>query len=135
MSQKESFILEFSLPAKAQTIYEHWLDSAGHAAMTGADAEITDQENTIFEAWDGYITGKNLRLEPFQLIEQTWRTSEFMDDDDDSHLKISLKDSPDGCEVRLEHSNIPAGQTQYLQGWKDFYEKPMLDYFTKEDRY
>ena len=63
-------------------------------------------------------------------IMRKWRTSEFSESDEDSVLTIRLKKVEDGTEVHLIHRNIPSGQTQYLQGWKDHYFDPMKIYFS-----
>lgn len=66
---------------------------------------------------------------PFSEIQQSWRTSEFSDDDEDSNLIIQFNEHPDGTELVLTHTNIPEGQTQYLSGWEDHYFEPMTEYF------
>jgi hypothetical protein len=52
------------IPAKPEEIYFAWLDSDAHAAMTGGAAEIADGVGSRFTAWDGYIEGTTLHLEP-----------------------------------------------------------------------
>ena len=51
--------------------------------MTGGDAEVSERVGAAYSAWDGYITGRNVELVPGRSIVQTWRTSEFADDDPD----------------------------------------------------
>ena len=64
-----------------------------------------------------------------QKIVQSWRTSEFSQDDEDSILTIQLKEVREGTELLLTHKNIPKGQTQYKQGWIDHYFVPMKEFF------
>jgi activator of HSP90 ATPase len=64
-----------------------------------------------------------------QEIVQSWRTSEFTDNDEDSKLIIRFKEIESGTALTLIHSNIPEGQTQYKQGWIDHYFIPMKQYF------
>ena len=59
-------------PASPETVYGTWLDSEGHAAMTGSPAIASREVGGEFRAWDGYITGKNLALTPGKLIRQAW---------------------------------------------------------------
>lgn len=54
--------------------------------MTGGEAEISNKINEAFTAWDGYIEGTNVQLEPNKRIIQSWRTSEFDETDEDSQL-------------------------------------------------
>lgn len=127
---KESFEIKKKFKnVSPSEIYEAWLDSAKHTEMTGGGADCSPKVGETFTTWDGYITGKNLSLISNQEIIQSWRTTEFEDEDEDSKLIITLKQVVDGTELRLTHSNIPDGETQYKQGWEDFYFIPMKDYF------
>lgn len=99
--------------------------------MTGGQADCSETVGESFSAWDGYITGKNIELIKDQKIVQTWRTSEFQDDDEDSLLSITFNKSEFGTELILSHSHIPAGQTQYEQGWVDNYFEPMMKFFER----
>lgn len=97
--------------------------------MTGGEAVCSNEEGKEFSAWDGYISGSNTSLTPYSEIVQSWRTTEFPTAAEDSHLVVRFKEVNDACEVTLIHTNIPEGQTQYLQGWKDHYFDPMRAYF------
>jgi uncharacterized protein YndB with AHSA1/START domain len=123
------FTIEDVLPATPQAVYDAWLSAAGHAGMTGAGAEIDARVGGKFTAWDGYITGRTLALEPGRRIVQAWRTSEFEDGDADSQIEVLLAPVPDGTEITLRHTAIPDGQSGYEQGWRDNYFDPMRDYF------
>ena len=97
--------------------------------MTGGEAKCSNKVGGFFTAWDGYISGKNVELVENKKIVQTWRTTEFEDNDEDSILTIEMNKVPEGTELILSHSNIPQGQTQYEQGWVDHYFKPMKVFF------
>lgn len=60
----DSFEISIILPAEPARIYRAWLDSAEHSAFTGSPAEIDPQVGGKFNAWDRYIQGTNLELEP-----------------------------------------------------------------------
>ena len=125
------FTLKYTFTASAQQIYEAWLDSEMHTQMTGGEASINDQVGDHFSAWDGYIEGTNLELEPGKKIIQSWRTSEFGDHEADSRIEI-LFDEKDGLtEITLLHSNLPAHGKQYMSGWDNHYFRPMAAYFNK----
>lgn len=51
-------------------LYEAWLDSRKHSEMTGGEAVCSSEENGTFSAWDGYITGSNVSLNPSKEIIQ-----------------------------------------------------------------
>ena len=119
------------LPASPQVVYQAWLDSQGHSAFTGSPAEVDPAIGGRFTAWDGYISGITLELEPYRRIVQSWRTSEFPLDSPDSRLKVLLESTLEGVKISLLHSEIPVGQgATYAQGWEDYYFTPMLEYFS-----
>jgi len=114
-------------------LYEAWLDSEIYSNMTGAAAEISNQVGGDFTAWDGYILGKNLELVPNKRIKQSWRTTEFLDQQKDSVVEIIFKElKPNVTEVTLEHTHLTDEDTEYEQGWEDFYFKPMEEYFNSQ---
>ncbi len=116
-------------PVSAERIYKAYLNATEHSEMTGGDAEIEAKVGSEFTAWDGYISGKIIALNENEEIISTWRTTEFNETDEDSHVEISLKDIENGCELTLTHRNIPEGQPDYNIGWTEHYFKPMKDYF------
>ncbi len=125
------FEISTTIPAAPEEVYKAWLDSKQHGEMTGAAAKVSAKVGGKFEAWDGYITGKNLDLEPGKRIVQAWRTSEFSDDEEDSKLEVILVKANSGTKLTIKHSNLPEHGMQYKQGWVDSYFEPMKDYFEK----
>ena len=129
---KNGFTISAVIPARASAIYKAWLNSNGHAAMTGSPAKVSGKVGGKFSAWDGYIFGTTLELDPGRRIVQAWRTSEFPDEAPDSNLEIVLEEVKGGTKVTLTHRDMPEDQvTSYRQGWEDFYFKPMKEYFGK----
>ncbi|HEX9618021.1 MAG TPA: SRPBCC family protein [Anaerolineales bacterium] len=113
-----------------EQLYRAWLDGEMHGAFTGSAAQVDPQVGGRFTAWDSYITGTNLILEPFRRIVQSWRTTEFPAGSPDSHLEVLLEEGEAGTTLRLVHTEIPDGQAEdYRQGWEDYYFEPMQDYF------
>lgn len=129
---KNGFTISDIIPAGASEIYDAWLNSKGHTAMTGSAAQVDGKVGGKFTAWDGYISGTTLDLTPNQRIVQAWRTTEFPDDAPDSRVEILLEEVESGTKLTFIHSNMPEGQTEsYRQGWHDFYYQPMKAYFGK----
>jgi len=129
---QNGFTLSEAFNAKPSEIYEAWLSSEGHSAITGSPAKVNGKIGGEFSAWDGYIFGTTRKLTPDQLIVQSWRTSEFPDDAPDSHLEVLLEETEGGTKVTLTHTDMPEDQVEgYKQGWEDFYFKPMREYFNK----
>ncbi len=112
-----------------ETLYAAWLDSDQHAAMTGGGAAVSDAVGAAFTAWDGYIEGRNLALEPGRRIVQSWRTTEFAPEEPDSRLEIRFEPAGDGTRITLRHTDLPPHGRQYEQGWIDNYFEPMKAYF------
>jgi len=130
----ESIRISIVLPATPERIYHVWLDSDEHGHFTDSPADIDPTVHGAFSAWDGYITGTTLELEPFHRIVQAWRTSEFPPGSPDSRLEVLLKEVKDGTEFTLIHTNIPDGQGKsYEDGWLEYYFTPMQEYFDPED--
>ncbi len=123
------FELKTLIPATPQQVYDAWMSTDGHAGMTGAEAEIHPKVGEPFSAWNGYITGQNLALEPGQRIVQTWRTTEFAETDADSHIEVILEAKNGYTELTLIHTRLPAHGEQYKNGWQNHYFVPMQAYF------
>jgi activator of HSP90 ATPase len=124
------FDVSDTIPASPHEIYEAWLSSEGHSAMTGADAEVDPTIGGEHSAWDGYIRGRTLELEPDHRIVQSWRTSEFDDAHEDSRIEVLLEPVGEGTHVTIRHTNVPDGQLGYEQGgWQESYFKPMREHF------
>jgi uncharacterized protein YndB with AHSA1/START domain len=126
------FALTEIIPATPQAIYDAWLDSDGHTAMTGGKAEISAKPGAGYTAWDGYISGKNLELMPGRRIVQSWRTTQFPEGHGDSKITVTLTPAEGGTLLKLVHSDVPDGQTSYEKGgWQTHYFEPMKKYFSK----
>ncbi len=130
----ESFELSTFFPKiSAERIYRAWLDSREHSEFTGSPAQVDPTVGGKFTAWDGYISGKTIELEPFHCILQAWRTTEFPEESPDSQLEIQIEDAEGGAKVTLIHTDIPDGQGEdYRQGWDEYYFQPMQRYFPPE---
>ncbi len=126
---KVSFQIKEKFKVRPEVIFEAWLNSKHHSEMTGGNAICSSEIGNTFSTWDGYITGTTISLKKNQEIVQTWRTTEFKENDEDSILTIQLKELKNGTELNLIHTNIPEGQTQYKKGWKEHYFEPMKNYF------
>jgi uncharacterized protein YndB with AHSA1/START domain len=123
------FELSTVIKAPIEDVFTAWLDSEKHSAMTGGEAVVSNQTGDSFSAWDGYITGKNLEIKPYEKIVQSWRTSDFEKSEPDSRLEILFKTAQEGTKLILIHSSLPPHGTQYEQGWIDNYFIPIKEYF------
>ena len=129
----ESIKLSTVLPATPKQVYQAWLSGKEHSAFTGGKATVVAKVGGKHTAWDGYIEGKTLEMEPHKRIAQSWRTTEFPPGSPDSRLEVLLDEAKAGTKITLVHTNIPDGQSKsYRQGWKDHYFEPMKQYFASK---
>jgi activator of HSP90 ATPase len=128
----ESLIVLSVFPVSPKRMYEAWLDSKEHSAFTNSEAIIDPHVGEEFSTWEGYITGKTISLEPFTRIIQSWRTTDFDEDDPDSRLEVTFEAMDSSCKVMLNHTGLPNGSKgEYIKGWEDYYFAPMQEYFVK----
>ena len=107
------FTLTTTLKATAKQIYKSWLSTQRHTKMTGGAAFVSDKVGETFTAWEGYITGKNIELESYNRIVQSWRTSNFEDNEDDSQIEILLSENGEETTLTLKHTNVPESGEHY----------------------
>ena len=130
---KDKLKLSVTIPADVEDVYNAWLDSKKHSEMTGSEAIVDPKTNGAFTAWDGYIEGRTIEMEPNKRIVQKWRTTDFNSDDPDSLVEFLFEGSKNGTKMVLIHTEIPEGQgEEYKKGWKEFYFDPMKAYFKSE---
>jgi uncharacterized protein YndB with AHSA1/START domain len=128
----ESITLWEVFPASPREIYDAWLSSA-HGKMVGSTATVDPRVGGAFTAWDNYIRGTTLELEPYRRIVQAWRTTEFSAASPDSRLELLLEQVEGGTRLTIRHTEIPEGKSASLeQGWIDHYFRPMKEYFARK---
>lgn len=124
------FVVTAEFAELPQALYDAWLNSESHAKMTGSPATVSTEPGGEFQAWGGYIWGKNLELEPGKRIVQSWRTTEFDDSEEDSQIEVLFEaNDKGGTKITLRHSKLPEHGAQYEQGWQESYFDPMTQYF------
>lgn len=127
------FTVSDVIPASPAQIYDAWLDSRGHAKMTGnRPATVTASQGRWFTTLRGFVVGKNLVLEPGRRIVQSLRTKEFLDSDADSQIEVLLEPVDGGTRVTIRHSNVPDQIARHREaGWQRNYFEPMKKYFSE----
>jgi uncharacterized protein YndB with AHSA1/START domain len=128
------FTVAAVVPASPKAVYDAWLDTKGHTAMTGAGARASKKVGGKWTAADDYCWGVNLELVPGKRIVQSWRSTDFGEGDADSRIAVTLAPAAGGTKVTLLHSSIPDSQKEagYKDGWFEFYFNPMKEYFGKK---
>jgi activator of HSP90 ATPase len=119
-------------PAK---LYALFMDSARHAAATGAPARISRKIGGNWQAHAGMIGGRNLVIVPNRLIVQTWRSMSWSTSDPDSILIVRFEKTPAGTLVDLVHVGVPPYDHKGVtQGWRKYYWKPWKKYLASRQR-
>jgi len=121
--------------ASPHEVFEALMDARKHAAFTGARAKINRRVGGAFSVWDGYATGKTVKLEDDKVIVQSWRTTDFAEDDPDSKVMFHFSRKGKGTRLIFAHSDVPDTLAEDIaQGWIDFYWTPLKAYFAKTNR-
>jgi activator of HSP90 ATPase len=123
------FTLTTTIKATAKQIYKAWLSTQGHTKMTGGVAFVSDKVGDKFTAWEDFITGENLVLEPYNRIVQSWRSKRFEAHEPDSQIEVLLSENGNETTLTLKHTNVPASGEPYKNGWEEHYFEPMKRYF------
>ncbi len=115
--------------ASAAEIYDVLLDNSKHTVLTGDVSDINPQVGGTFSVFGGYATGKTMKLIPNELIEQTWRASDWSEGHY-STIRYELSDVEGGVQIHFTQRDLPAGtETEFEKGWNDFYWEPLREYF------
>ena len=115
-------------------IYDALLNQEKHTAFTGAKATCDRRVGGKFTAWDGYISGKNIRLENGRRIVKEWKTTEWPEGYPPSLLEFTLTPKGGGTEVIMTQKQVPASQVEnYRQGWIDYYWTPLKKFFHQKE--
>jgi len=129
----DSLNLVAIIPTTPDQLFRTWLDASEHAAFTGSPATVGADGS--YTAWDGYIQGRILDSEAGRRILQSWRTTEFPEDSEDSLVEVLLDEVPGGTELHLIQTQIPEGQAdQYADGWKAYYFEPLRRHFAPKKK-
>jgi uncharacterized protein YndB with AHSA1/START domain len=133
MAKTETIKQKVLVPATPEQVYEAFIDPKKHTEFTGSKATCDAKVGGKFTAWDGYISGKNLQLEPAKRIVQEWQTTEWPAGQPPSTFELTLTKTGTGTQIIMVHSGVPAEQgADTAQGWKDWYWEPLKNYFKKQ---
>ncbi len=73
-------------------------------------ADFAVSATDLYQAW----------LDPGARILQSWRTTDFAEDQADTLLELTLQDTTSGCTLTLVNNGFPAGQVdECRRGWEE----------------
>jgi activator of HSP90 ATPase len=94
-------------------------------ALKSAPTLISPKPGGAFSMFGGYITGRQLELQPGVRIVQVWRSASWA-----PHLysivRFELSAHPDGAKLVFDHVGFPNDEAQSLAtGWQEHYWAPL----------
>jgi len=120
------------LKASPSELFDSFLDSRRHSAITGAPAKINRRIGGSFTAFGGQLRGRTLLILPKRMIVQAWRSRHWKAKDPDSILVLSFDKAPGGGRIDLTHANVPQHDHRGVtEGWPLYYWKPWKDYLAR----
>ena len=123
------------IPADPIEVYWALTDPLLHAAFTGSAATGRAVPGRRFTAWDGYISGRTIRVVAGKRIVQEWRTTDWPKGAPPSLLEWRFAAHPRGARVTLRQTRLPAGQAaSYRSGWITYYWNPLRKFFDRLTR-
>jgi activator of HSP90 ATPase len=126
------------LPARAESLFEMYLDAESHAAITGFPAAISAEPAAPFHAFNKQISGQILAVVRPNLIVQSWRSVKFHDGDPDSTLILTFISDPNNAEhgrIDLVHLDVPEHDYQdVIKGWQTHYWNPWRTYLKNQEK-
>jgi uncharacterized protein YndB with AHSA1/START domain len=124
-----------TIPASPEEVYEAYTNPEIHSEFTDSKATGKPKVGGKFTAWDGYIFGKYLELEPGKRVVQQWETTDWAEGYGPSKVEFTFKPSAKGTELTMVHSDVPVEQKEELAGgWEEFYWKPLKEYFENKQK-
>ena len=117
-----------------EVLFEMYMNSAKHAAATGAPAKMSRKAGGTWSAHGGQIGGKNLMILPGRMIVQAWRAAHWKKEDV-SILVLKFSKLADGARVDLVHAGVPDYDYKDVsRGWLKYYWEPWRKYISAQKR-
>jgi activator of HSP90 ATPase len=122
------------IPASPAEVYDAFVDGRKHSVFTGAKATCEPKVGGKISAWNGYISGKNLKLEPGKRIIQEWITTDWSDGYPPSTLNLAFSKKGSGTQLTMVHSGVPASMaSSFAEGWREHYWTLLKKYFQEKN--
>ena len=129
---KQTIVIPKATPKQ---VYDAYTDPKKHSEFTDSKATGKPVVGGKMTAWDGYIFGKYLALEPGKRIVQEWTTTDWEEGYGPSKLELTLCKVPEGTELTMINSEVPEAQAdEVADGWLEFYWTPLKEYFSKKTK-
>ena len=127
--------LEFILSGKPKRVMQLLTDPKLIRKWSGGEAVVENMVGGKFEMFDGWVTGKVLKISENELG-YTWTTTDWPDDAKPSEVHYLLKEDEAGTKVIVKHTGFPTEEEMksHRSGWTDFFFDPMEDFILILDK-
>ncbi len=127
--------LVFQLPVKPKRVMQLLTDTVLIRKWSGGEAKLELEPNGAFEMFDGWVTGKVIKVSENELS-YTWKTTDWDDNAKDSIVSYKLTPFDGGTKVQVSHSGFPNEDEMkaHEAGWSDYFFDPLEDYIMVFDR-
>ena len=130
MSALKTITQDIVLKAKPEEIYDALVNPEQHAIFTESPATMNPKAEGKFSAYDGYITGTNVKLNAGKELIQRWRASDWPAGHY-STVSFSLKKIASKTQLHFVQTGVPAEFYKDIDaGWKSFYWDKMRKHFS-----
>lgn len=118
-----------TIKTSPEKLYNAITSAEEFSKVTGAPAEIAEEEGGAFSCFAGQIVGRHLELKPDKRIVQAWRVGAWPESVY-SIVKFDINESGAATTVSLEHTGFPEDAAEHLEGgWHKMYWQPLQAYF------
>lgn len=117
-----------TIKSSPEKIYSALTSQDEFSKVTGAPAEISQDEGGAFSCFGGQIVGRHIELIPNKRIVQAWRAGPWPEGAY-SIVKFEISKSGASTTIDLEHTGYPDGAAEQLEGgWGKMYWNPLKAY-------
>ena len=112
-----------------EDLFDVFMNSRDHAAVTGSTAHVTRKPGTHFVAYAGWIEGYTLDCKPGKEIVQAWRGKDWAKGDWSLCTFRFTKMTGGRCKMVFTQVGIPqAKYKKVANGWTSFYWNKIRDW-------
>ena len=118
------------LPTSGERLFEMYVSADQHSAFTGSPVKIGAEPGATFSAFEGALSGTMLVSVKPTLVVQSWRSTNFTEEDPDSTLILQFKSlGKEEGQIDLVHVDVPPQDYDGVtNGWEKYYWTPWRNF-------
>jgi len=119
----------YKIKAPVEEVWKALVDPEVISKWGGGPAKMDDKLGTKFKLWGGDIHGKNIKVEENKELRQEWYNGSW---NKPSAVTFSLKETNEGTELHLLHTEVPDEEEKEIAGgWESYYLGPLKKFLEK----